>query len=51
MGIYMLTYEHVCCMLKKLSYFETSTTITKKESMPKSIQILSGGIAGNYTKI
>lgn len=51
MGVYMLTYEHVCGILKKLSYFETRTAITEKESMPRYIQIFSGGIAGNYTNI
>ncbi|CAI6359216.1 unnamed protein product [Macrosiphum euphorbiae] len=41
MGIYMLSYEHLCSMLTKLSYSEI-----KKESMPMHVQIVSGGIAG-----
>lgn len=46
MGTYMLTYEHVCCMLKRLSYFDNKSEKTKKNSMPGYIQILSGGLAG-----
>lgn len=47
MGIYMLTYEHTCCTLKKV--FRNETVIekrTKKESMTKLNQTISGGIAG-----
>lgn len=39
----MLSYEHLCSMLTKLSYSET-----KDESMPKYVQIVSGGVAGRY---
>lgn len=46
MGVYMLSYEHVCSMLKKLSYDKRPIEM-KKDSMPKYIQIISGGIAGN----
>ena len=41
MGIYVLSYEHLCSMLMKLSYSETNV-----ESMPKQVQIMSGGLAG-----
>lgn len=37
----MLSYEHLCSMLTKLPYSET-----KNDSMPKYVQILSGGVAG-----
>lgn len=45
LGIYMVTYEHACCLLKTLLYNEAITN-TKKGEMPKHIQLLSGGIAG-----
>lgn len=41
----MLTYEHVCCMLMKLSKNENKTEM-KIKSIPKFVQIMSGGIAG-----
>lgn len=41
----MLTYEHVCCMLMKLSNNENKTE-TKIKSIPKFVQIMSGGVAG-----
>lgn len=37
----MLSYEHLCSMIVKLSYSETN-----KGYMPKHVQIMSGGIAG-----
>lgn len=43
MGIYLLAYEHFCCMLKKL--WEQHTEI-KTEEMPKFIQVVGGGLAG-----
>lgn len=45
MGIYMLSYEHLCSMLVKRSYSETN-----KDHMPKHVQIISGGIAGTTNK-
>lgn len=45
MGIYMLTYEHFCCLMKKLWHDESHTDL-KKEPMPRYIQIISGGVAG-----
>jgi len=41
----MLSYEHLCSMLVKLSNSETT-----KEKMPKHVQIMSGGIAGTTNK-
>jgi len=41
MGIYMLSYEHLCSMLTKLWHSETND-----EAMPKYVQIVSGGVAG-----
>lgn len=43
MGIYMVTYEHMCCVLKEFWPNET----TKNEAIPKQIQMVSGGMAGN----
>lgn len=45
MGVYMLSYEHFCCMLKKLSYSEKN-----EESMPIHVQIIAGGLAGNHNR-
>lgn len=42
MGIYMVTYEHMCCVLKKSWHNGT----TKNEAIPKQIQMVSGGMAG-----
>ncbi|XP_022173686.1 solute carrier family 25 member 45-like [Myzus persicae] len=41
MGIYVLSYEHLCSIMMQLSYSET-----KIESMPIHVQIMSGGVAG-----
>lgn len=38
----MLSYEHVCNMLVKLS----CSSETNKKCMPRHMQIMSGGIAG-----
>lgn len=46
MGIYVLSYEHVCSMLMKLSHSET-----KVELMPKYVQIMSGGVAGKQQQL
>lgn len=41
-GLYMITYEHSCCILKKLLHSDKKT-----ESMPMYICAISGGFAGN----
>lgn len=43
MGIYVLSYEHLSCVLNKLLYSET-----KIESIPKHVQLISGGVAGKH---
>lgn len=43
MGLYMLSYEHSCSVLKKLFYADT-----KQETMPMFICVTSGGFAGKY---
>lgn len=45
MGIYMLIYEHMCCTLMKLLNNETKTK-NKIKSIPKGVQLISGGLAG-----
>ncbi|VVC35977.1 Mitochondrial carrier domain,Mitochondrial substrate/solute carrier [Cinara cedri] len=41
-GIYFLSYEHFCCVMKKYWYHSE----TKNEQMPKYIQLVAGGLAG-----
>lgn len=50
MGIYMLSYEHACCVLKRLPNTELSPK-AKKEPMPRYVQIIAGGIAGTTQTI
>ncbi|VVC31712.1 Hypothetical protein CINCED_3A006547 [Cinara cedri] len=45
MGVYMLTYEHLCSTLKKSLHTGNLMEI-KIDPMPKYIQIISGGVAG-----
>ncbi|VVC41879.1 Mitochondrial carrier protein,Mitochondrial carrier domain,Mitochondrial substrate/solute carrier [Cinara cedri] len=41
-GIYFLSYEHFCCVLKQFWHHSE----IKNEPMPKYIQIVAGGLAG-----
>lgn len=45
LGVYMLVYEHLSCILKQVIEISTDT---KTEPMPKFAQLIAGGLAGNY---
>lgn len=49
MGVYMLSYEHLCCELKRFWNSDESVPddFTNKTE-DKLVQILSGGLAGKY---
>lgn len=51
MGVYMLTYEHMCCELRKFYRFlnyDSALDDPMHKTEEKLVQITSGGLAGKY---
>lgn len=49
MELYVLTYENLCCVIKKLWYAQNYEEIENKP-VPRFIKTISGGVAGNQNK-